>query len=166
MGRGDSRARSDSRRPPAKRGGGGRQSSRSPSRGRPRSDSRRRQQASRSPPRRRQRSPSQRRDRRSRSRSRSRSRGGGGRGRSRDKKYAKLPGEFENKTFHGTMKHINKGSGYGFIQCAETRAEFGRDVFVDLQRLPPGCDREGDRVTFKLVVGRKGYAEASSVERD
>lgn len=63
------------------------------------------------------------------------------------------------------MRMVNKGSGFGFISCAETRAEFGRDVFVDLNRLPASCDREGDKVSFKLVVGRKGYAEATSVER-
>ncbi|CAK9040631.1 unnamed protein product [Durusdinium trenchii] len=102
------------------------------------------------------------------SRSRSDSRRGNsrrGRSRSRDKKYKKLPDDFADRRFYGTMRMVNKGSGFGFISCAETRAEFGRDVFVDLNRLPASCDREGDKVSFKLVVGRKGYAEATSVER-
>ncbi|CAK8996259.1 unnamed protein product, partial [Durusdinium trenchii] len=115
---------------------------------RSRSDSRRGNSRRRSPPRHR-RSPSDRR----------------GRSRSRDKKYKKLPDDFADRRFYGTMRMVNKGSGFGFISCAETRAEFGRDVFVDLNRLPASCDREGDKVSFKLVVGRKGYAEATSVER-
>ncbi|CAJ1358983.1 unnamed protein product [Effrenium voratum] len=146
-GRSNSRARSDSR------GAGPRRGSRSRS-DRSRADSRRRSRSNR------RRSPS----RRSRDRSRS-NRSDKGRSRSRDKKYKKLPDEFSDKRFYGTMKMVNKGSGFGFISCAETRAEFGRDVFVDLNRLPSSCDREGDKVSFKLVVGRKGYAEATSVER-
>ncbi|OLP85515.1 hypothetical protein AK812_SmicGene33497 [Symbiodinium microadriaticum] len=155
--RSNSRRRSESR--------GRKAPSRRASRSRSRSDSRRprrqdsRSRRSRTPPKRRGRSPSNRRKRSSSGGRRSRS------PRSRDKKYKKLPDDFADKRFYGTMRMVNKGSGFGFISCPETRAEFGRDVFVDLNRLPPSCDREGDKVSFKLVVGRKGYAEATGVER-
>jgi len=62
------------------------------------------------------------------------------------------------------MKHIDKKQGFGFIECDATRSAFERDIFVDMTRLPPGVERPGDPVTFMLVLGRRGYPEASSVK--
>mmetsp|Transcript_105195 Transcript_105195/g.314210 ORF Transcript_105195/g.314210 Transcript_105195/m.314210 type:complete len:201 (+) Transcript_105195:134-736(+) len=111
------------------------------------------------PPRRRSRT-------RPRSESQRRSRGGAGvRGGARvDGKISRIPDGLRDKRFHGYMKFIDKKQGFGFIECDETRAIFERDIFVDLTRLPPGVDRPGDPATFVLVVGRRGYPEASSVK--
>mmetsp|Transcript_15392 Transcript_15392/g.48401 ORF Transcript_15392/g.48401 Transcript_15392/m.48401 type:complete len:169 (-) Transcript_15392:187-693(-) len=99
--------------------------------------------------------------------SRGGARGGGGAGAAgggrAEGKISRIPDGMRDKRFHGYMKHIDKKQGFGFIECNETRGVFERDIFVDLTRLPPGVDRPGDPVTFVLVVGRRGYPEASSV---
>lgn len=82
-----------------------------------------------------------------------------------DGKITKIPNELKDRRFSGFLKHADKKQGFGFIECDETRREFDRDIFVDLTRLPPGVERTGDPVTFMLVVGRRGYAEASSVKK-
>mmetsp|Transcript_95500 Transcript_95500/g.270377 ORF Transcript_95500/g.270377 Transcript_95500/m.270377 type:complete len:342 (+) Transcript_95500:69-1094(+) len=90
--------------------------------------------------------------------------GKGGKGRS-DGKIAKIPDDLKDRRFHGFMKHMDKKSGFGFIECDETRRAFDRDIFVDMTRLPPGVERPGHPVTFVLVVGRRGFPEASAVKR-
>lgn len=60
------------------------------------------------------------------------------------------------------MKYVDKSKGFGFIVCDETREEFDRDIFVDNTKLPPGIENSGDPISFMVIVGRRGFPEASS----
>jgi len=91
-------------------------------------------------------------------------RGGNGGGKESGK-VAKIPDELRDKRFTGFVKHLDTNKGYGFIECVETRVEFDRDIFVDMPRLPPGVDRAGDPISFMLVIGRRGFPEASACKK-
>lgn len=79
-------------------------------------------------------------------------------------KLTKLPEDMRDRRFNGFIKHIDKKNNFGFLENDETRRAFERDIFVDINRLPPGADRVGDPISFELIVGRRGYPEASACE--
>eukprot|EP00747_Dinoflagellata_sp_TGD_P165608 gnl/TRDRNA2_/TRDRNA2_187111_c0_seq1.p1 gnl/TRDRNA2_/TRDRNA2_187111_c0~~gnl/TRDRNA2_/TRDRNA2_187111_c0_seq1.p1 ORF type:complete len:478 (+),score=127.24 gnl/TRDRNA2_/TRDRNA2_187111_c0_seq1:34-1434(+) len=62
----------------------------------------------------------------------------------------------------GMVKSFSDKNGYGFIDCPDTFAIFGRDVFVtvdDLGGLPIGAE-----VTFKVYSNKKGCPQATEVK--
>eukprot|EP00443_Scrippsiella_acuminata_P126141 CAMPEP_0115617714 /NCGR_PEP_ID=MMETSP0272-20121206/23784_1 /TAXON_ID=71861 /ORGANISM="Scrippsiella trochoidea, Strain CCMP3099" /LENGTH=672 /DNA_ID=CAMNT_0003053673 /DNA_START=16 /DNA_END=2033 /DNA_ORIENTATION=+ len=64
--------------------------------------------------------------------------------------------------FRGRLKSFSAFSGFGFIECAELFAEFGRDVFVHHAHVN-GC-RVGTEVAFRLFFNAKGQPQAQDVE--
>eukprot|EP00442_Polarella_glacialis_P008887 CAMPEP_0115142776 /NCGR_PEP_ID=MMETSP0227-20121206/60364_1 /TAXON_ID=89957 /ORGANISM="Polarella glacialis, Strain CCMP 1383" /LENGTH=467 /DNA_ID=CAMNT_0002551453 /DNA_START=113 /DNA_END=1516 /DNA_ORIENTATION=+ len=66
------------------------------------------------------------------------------------------------KEFEGILKSISSKNGYGFIDCPETHALYGRDVFVDSALLPEGMQVK-DRVIFSLALSEKGHPRATAV---
>jgi len=68
----------------------------------------------------------------------------------------------QDRRFDGVIKHVDKNNGYAFIENSETRRVFDRDIFVDIKLLPPSADRKGDDISFELMVGRRGFPEASN----
>jgi len=62
--------------------------------------------------------------------------------------------------YSGVVKSFNDAHGYGFIDCPETHAKFGRDVFIHQSRFEEiGV---GDRVSFK-VQEKDGQPRARNV---
>jgi len=68
-----------------------------------------------------------------------------------------------DKEYTGQVKSISNKNGYGFITCSETKAAYGRDVFVDAALLP---DIEvKSKVTFTVELSEKGHPRASKVTK-
>jgi len=68
-----------------------------------------------------------------------------------------------DKEYRGQVKSISNKNGYGFITCSETKAAYGRDVFVDAALLP---DIEvKSKVTFTVELSEKGHPRASKVTK-
>eukprot|EP00929_Paragymnodinium_shiwhaense_P117969 TRINITY_DN8947_c1_g1_i1.p1 TRINITY_DN8947_c1_g1~~TRINITY_DN8947_c1_g1_i1.p1 ORF type:complete len:305 (-),score=110.94 TRINITY_DN8947_c1_g1_i1:552-1466(-) len=63
----------------------------------------------------------------------------------------------------GTLKSSSVKNGYGFIECAETKALYGRDVYVDIRLLPSGA-KPGASLKFMVDVNPKGHPNATLVE--
>jgi cold shock CspA family protein len=64
--------------------------------------------------------------------------------------------------YSGTIKSYVPAKGWGMIQCDETFAEFGKDMFVLKSSLPDGHAEKGDRVLFSVKQGSNG-PEATSI---
>merc|ERR1711974_404344 len=62
---------------------------------------------------------------------------------------------------HGRIKSFNSEKGFGFIECAATFAQFGRDVF--LHKAQVGDMRVGTMVTFTYEVNKQGMPQAKEV---
>mmetsp|Transcript_45704 Transcript_45704/g.126842 ORF Transcript_45704/g.126842 Transcript_45704/m.126842 type:complete len:457 (-) Transcript_45704:32-1402(-) len=58
--------------------------------------------------------------------------------------------------YEGTIKSYNDRKGWGFIQCEETEAIYGKDVLFQKGSLQNGIARPGDSVTFQVTDGRNG----------
>jgi cold shock CspA family protein len=59
-------------------------------------------------------------------------------------------GKEDDTAYIGTIKSFNTEKGYGFIQCEELHAKYGRDVFIPLSQYQ-GMS-VGGKVTFKIQV--------------
>jgi len=58
----------------------------------------------------------------------------------------------------GRLKSFNAEKGFGFIECAETHAMYGRDVFVHKANV--GDLAVGTEVTFKMETNKQGMPQA------
>jgi len=104
-----------------------------------------------------------------------------------------VPGEPDSdKVYLGAVKSYNDRRGFGFVACAETAAEFGRDVYMakiegqiaaaglpaeGQQKATPGADQTGDKsqpvprlaeedlVRFMVKNSLEGYPQAVKVQR-
>jgi len=63
--------------------------------------------------------------------------------------------------FFGVVKSFNDGKGYGFIDCPETRAMFGKDIFLPKRELPNGQCVVGQSLTFTVVHDASGACAAN-----
>lgn len=68
----------------------------------------------------------------------------------------------EDRRFAGTIKSFNPDKGWGHIDCAETKAIYGKDIFFMRSQLNGASVSKGDSVFFKLKQGEKGV-EANDV---
>mmetsp|Transcript_86336 Transcript_86336/g.244902 ORF Transcript_86336/g.244902 Transcript_86336/m.244902 type:complete len:275 (-) Transcript_86336:37-861(-) len=71
------------------------------------------------------------------------------------------PADPRGRRFRGTLKSFNPSSGFGFVECRETRDLFGRDVFVhrdEVRDTPAGA-----RVSFSVVLNGKGQPQAKAM---
>lgn len=53
-----------------------------------------------------------------------------------------------NKVYFGTVKSMHRGSGYGFIDCAETFVQYNKDVFLHIDQ-SHGLFK-GQRISFSI----------------
>ena len=60
-----------------------------------------------------------------------------------------------NKEYAGVVKSYNLEKGYGFIECAETKSIFGRDVYVDTQQITTHNVEVGEEVTFLVKLNNR-----------
>jgi len=89
--------------------------------------------------------------------------GGKGKGKGKQKdKGTKVDGKFKGK-----LKSINfrEDKGYGFIDCAETKAMHGRDVYVTSDLVGKDA-KAGDSFEFSCVVDSKGQLRATKVTKE
>ncbi|CAK0878338.1 unnamed protein product [Prorocentrum cordatum] len=66
----------------------------------------------------------------------------------------------------GRLKSISTRRGstsFGFIACEETRALYGRDVYVMLDQLPQGA-KVADTLRFTVELSAKGHPRAAAVD--
>eukprot|EP00401_Gymnodinium_catenatum_P039175 CAMPEP_0117509394 /NCGR_PEP_ID=MMETSP0784-20121206/27451_1 /TAXON_ID=39447 /ORGANISM="" /LENGTH=427 /DNA_ID=CAMNT_0005304997 /DNA_START=54 /DNA_END=1333 /DNA_ORIENTATION=+ len=87
--------------------------------------------------------------------------GGKGKGRSGERGPPPTP---TGRVLVGTIKSFSEKTGYGFISCDETQAEFGGDVFVSGKEINGAT--VGSMVTFNLVVSSKGQPQAQGVQTE
>eukprot|EP00929_Paragymnodinium_shiwhaense_P007041 TRINITY_DN110_c1_g1_i1.p1 TRINITY_DN110_c1_g1~~TRINITY_DN110_c1_g1_i1.p1 ORF type:complete len:375 (+),score=97.56 TRINITY_DN110_c1_g1_i1:84-1208(+) len=59
-------------------------------------------------------------------------------------------------SYTGTVKGISYETGYGFIECAQTQATYGKDVFFLKTSLSGYYCKKGDSVSFSVVQSDKG----------
>merc|ERR1719188_2766052 len=69
------------------------------------------------------------------------------------------------KRFFGTIRKFfgDQYTGYGFIDCPESRMRFGYDVYIHGRQLH-GCEK-GDEVCFNIVRNNKGEPQARNLYR-
>ena len=71
------------------------------------------------------------------------------------------------RTCEGTVKSpVNPEKGCGFIECAEVKAQFGRDGFLHVKQCPwaeATCLRLGERVAFNMSPHDKGEGLVSRI---
>jgi len=72
-------------------------------------------------------------------------------------------------TFVGVVKQAKPEHGYGFIDCKETHALYGRDIFVHKDIV--GHDvfralRKGEVVQFRMQLDEKDQPQAASITND
>lgn len=58
--------------------------------------------------------------------------------------------------FNGVVKSFNPAKGWGFIECEESKAIYGSDVFLLKGALGGACASPGDQVSFSASQGPKG----------
>jgi len=63
----------------------------------------------------------------------------------------------------GRVKSFNSTQGYGFIECAVTKALFGQDVFLHKRQMVEGLD-VGSKVSFQVRLSKLSQPQADSVE--
>eukprot|EP01062_Namystynia_karyoxenos_P028318 TRINITY_DN2146_c0_g1_i1.p2 TRINITY_DN2146_c0_g1~~TRINITY_DN2146_c0_g1_i1.p2 ORF type:complete len:451 (+),score=122.04 TRINITY_DN2146_c0_g1_i1:86-1438(+) len=66
----------------------------------------------------------------------------------------------EEQEYHGWVKSFSPGDGYGFIDCPELKAQYGRDVWVHYKQLRAGV---GEEVVFVVGLGKDGLPQAFNV---
>merc|ERR1711924_573293 len=60
-------------------------------------------------------------------------------------------------TFSGVIKGISYETGYGFIDCPQTQAQYSKDIFFLKTNLQTGYyGKKGDPVTFNVTQTEKG----------
>lgn len=66
----------------------------------------------------------------------------------------------QEPTFAGIVKSFNLDRGWGHIDCPETRAIYGKDIFFMRSQLNGSMVNRGDSVLFRLRQGDKGIEAA------
>lgn len=93
-----------------------------------------------------------------------------------------IQGKASEKEYFGALKSYNERRGFGFIACAETAAEFGRDVYMAKQEAQGAAEEllamtshpeqetpakarlsEGDLVRFTVKLSIEGFPQAAEV---
>lgn len=64
----------------------------------------------------------------------------------------------------GLIHKFDADKGFGFIDCPEARASFGRDVFIHKKQMNDGLEN-GTEVSFLIVRNKRGNPQARSVVR-
>jgi len=70
-----------------------------------------------------------------------------------------------NRQFIGMIKSYNSGNGYGFVECAETFAIYGRDIFLHRTEYEACGVDVGSQVRFTIVLSEKAQPRAVNVGR-
>lgn len=60
--------------------------------------------------------------------------------------------------FEGRIKSFNAKQGFGFIECPEAHAIFGRDVFLHKAQI--GDLKVGTQVTYSVEMNKQGMPQA------
>lgn len=69
-----------------------------------------------------------------------------------------------SKVFMGMLKSMVPDRGYGFIDCKDSYAMFGRDVYVECSKFPDLSKvKVGGFVAFTIVLSPKGQPQAGNV---
>jgi len=92
---------------------------------------------------------------------------GKGKGKAKGKGKGKDKGSKVEGKFTGTLKSINfrEDKGYGFINCAETKTIYGRDVYVSADLTGEGA-KVGDKFDFSVILDQRGQLRATNVKRN
>lgn len=61
------------------------------------------------------------------------------------------------------MKSYNAKYAFGFVECAEAKSRFGRDVFIHRQQM--GDLEVGTEITFSIDTNKEGMPQARDVLR-
>mmetsp|Transcript_2661 Transcript_2661/g.6735 ORF Transcript_2661/g.6735 Transcript_2661/m.6735 type:complete len:901 (+) Transcript_2661:246-2948(+) len=72
--------------------------------------------------------------------------------------------DHQNRRFTGVIKRFEPKKSFGFINCAETREIYGRDVFLLRNIDMPKLD-VGDTVTFEVWLNEKKMPQARTVRK-
>jgi len=72
--------------------------------------------------------------------------------------FAAMKPQLPPGSHQGRLKSFNAEKGFGFIECAETHAMYGRDVFVHKANV--GDLAVGTEVTFKMETNKQGMPQA------
>lgn len=67
------------------------------------------------------------------------------------------------QSYEGSIKKINDKGKYAFISCKDTHDVYGRDVYLDPDKLPEGT-LQYSRVKFGVELNEKGHPRASWCE--
>jgi len=70
---------------------------------------------------------------------------------------------FPEGPFTGRVKSFNSTTGYGFVECAVTKALFGQDVFLHKRQVVQGLD-VGSKVAFQVRLNKLSQPQADNVE--
>mmetsp|Transcript_15419 Transcript_15419/g.24421 ORF Transcript_15419/g.24421 Transcript_15419/m.24421 type:complete len:225 (+) Transcript_15419:53-727(+) len=63
----------------------------------------------------------------------------------------------DNPRYRGSVKHLNKDKGWGHIESDQSKAIYGKDVFVLVGAFPLGREPNiGDEVEFSVSLNQKG----------
>merc|ERR1719401_2259839 len=71
-----------------------------------------------------------------------------------------VPAQAGGKEYQGILKSLSSRNGYGFIDCAEIKSQYGRDVYVSADLLPEGAKETGARLKFTVGQNSKGHPQA------
>merc|ERR1719277_2173175 len=72
--------------------------------------------------------------------------------------HSVLPQGAATGRFEGRIKSFNAKQGFGFIECAEAHAIFGRDVFLHKAQI--GDLKVGTQVTYTVEMNKQGMPQA------
>merc|ERR1719394_124137 len=64
--------------------------------------------------------------------------------------------------FQGRIKSFNSKQGFGFIECADAHAQFGRDVFLHKAQI--GDLKVGTEVIFSVEANKQGMPQARDLQ--
>eukprot|EP00413_Alexandrium_margalefii_P005848 CAMPEP_0204524324 /NCGR_PEP_ID=MMETSP0661-20131031/7317_1 /ASSEMBLY_ACC=CAM_ASM_000606 /TAXON_ID=109239 /ORGANISM="Alexandrium margalefi, Strain AMGDE01CS-322" /LENGTH=263 /DNA_ID=CAMNT_0051530075 /DNA_START=63 /DNA_END=851 /DNA_ORIENTATION=+ len=79
--------------------------------------------------------------------------GGGAKRKLLELEYSQTP---QSPSYLGTIKSFNLAKGWGFVECADTEAIYGKDILVLKDELAGGSLERGQRVSFSVKQGRNG----------
>jgi len=67
------------------------------------------------------------------------------------------------RMFFGTVKLFSEEKGWGFVDCPDTHAMFGKDMFVHKREFTDATLGNGSVIQFQVEIGRDGRPEAKGV---
>lgn len=71
-------------------------------------------------------------------------------------------GAVEGTWYTGIVKSFNDSKGFGFVDCADTHAIYGRDVFIYHQILTDSGADVGSTVQFEVMLNKSGHPQVKS----